>query len=498
MRSKNVFFSLTTSIVYQIVLIISNFIIVRLMISTYGSEVNGLNSSIQQLINYINIVEAGIALTAIQSLYRPLVDNNWKAINSILVATKNLYTKTGIVFILFTTIFSFLYPVFLNTDISYSNIVKLFFVMAGGSIIEYFLNGKLRVLLMADQKSYMLNFFQTLSLLFSTILKIVLINIGAHYIIVQSLGMIALLLRYILSKWYIKVKYKEISFDEKPDYSALKNRWSVLFHQFSGLVIFNSPIIIISIFVGLEEASIYSVYNIVFSGLLMIITMFSKSTVASFGNLLFEASEDQVKTVFNQYQILFFCFGLWLYTVAFLMTNSFVYLYTKNIGEVSYIDNKLVILFSIIGLLNMIRVPNNTMIEAAGHYKQTQFRAFLEAIINLIFSLALVQVIGIYGVLVGGIISFLYRSLDIIIYSSIKILKISPYITFRNVIINFIFPIVFISFAKDIIEKSISNWYDWFFIAMIVSLFVAVGIILINAIFNRTAIYELRKRFLKK
>ncbi len=117
MRSRNVLYSLISSIGYQIVLILSNFIVIRLMINTYGSEVNGLNASIQQLINYINIVEAGIALTAIQSLYKPLSKNDWLSINDILTATKKLYTKSGIIFIGISLIVSIVYPHILETEI---------------------------------------------------------------------------------------------------------------------------------------------------------------------------------------------------------------------------------------------------------------------------------------------------------------------------------------------------------------------------------------------
>ena len=52
--------------------------------------------------------------------------------------------------------------------------------------------------------------------------------------------------------------------------------------------------------------------------------------------------------------------------------------YTKG-----YVDVKLAVLFMLIGFANNIRIPCLTMINAAGHFKETQWRAILEAVINI-------------------------------------------------------------------------------------------------------------------
>ena len=63
-----------TSMVSQIVVMAAGMITPRLMIATYGSEMNGLVSSLNQFISYITLVEAGIGGAAIYSLYKPLAE----------------------------------------------------------------------------------------------------------------------------------------------------------------------------------------------------------------------------------------------------------------------------------------------------------------------------------------------------------------------------------------------------------------------------------------
>mgnify|MGYP001035014822 CR=1 FL=1 len=49
-----------TSMISQIVVMAAGMITPRLMIATYGSEMNGLVSSLNQFISYLTLVEAGI------------------------------------------------------------------------------------------------------------------------------------------------------------------------------------------------------------------------------------------------------------------------------------------------------------------------------------------------------------------------------------------------------------------------------------------------------
>ena len=65
---KFVYNSMSTAIM-QIFTMVVGFIIPKVMLNSYGSEINGLVSSISQFIAYFNLVEAGLAGAAIYSLY---------------------------------------------------------------------------------------------------------------------------------------------------------------------------------------------------------------------------------------------------------------------------------------------------------------------------------------------------------------------------------------------------------------------------------------------
>ena len=61
-----------SNILLQIVTIISAFIIPKLILMTFGSEVNGLVASLNQFLSYISLLEGGVNGVIMASLYKPL------------------------------------------------------------------------------------------------------------------------------------------------------------------------------------------------------------------------------------------------------------------------------------------------------------------------------------------------------------------------------------------------------------------------------------------
>ena len=68
----------------QIVAMISGFVIPKIMLIFYGSEINGIVTSITQLISYLILLEAGLSGATVFSLYKPIAVHDTYGINRIL------------------------------------------------------------------------------------------------------------------------------------------------------------------------------------------------------------------------------------------------------------------------------------------------------------------------------------------------------------------------------------------------------------------------------
>ena len=168
------------------------------------------------------------------------------------------------------------------------------------------------------------------------------------------------------------------------------------------------------------------------------------------------------------------------------MILPFVSIYTRGITDIQYIDAFLPVLFTLILLMNQIRVPAIVTINVAGAFKETQNGAIIEALINIIVSLVLFffTPLGLYGLLIGTVCSYIYRTSDVIIYvykhlierNIIKYLKLIFVNTVTAIIIYILFNVIF--------PVTVSSFIEWIIKAIIISLVTTVIYIITNYCIN--------------
>ena len=110
--------NLISSLVYQVVLIALSFLLPRLYLENFGSEVNGVLSTIKQIFAYMVLLESGIGLATTQSLYKPVAEKNHSKVNSVISATNNDYVKIGVVYSIIVLLIAFVYEFIVPTNIS--------------------------------------------------------------------------------------------------------------------------------------------------------------------------------------------------------------------------------------------------------------------------------------------------------------------------------------------------------------------------------------------
>ncbi len=96
------------AMISQIMIIIVGFFLSQVLIKNYGSETNGLISSLQQIIAYFTLAEAGLLGTTTFALYKPLAENNLYEVKRILAAAKKFYHSAGIIYFILLTVSIFL------------------------------------------------------------------------------------------------------------------------------------------------------------------------------------------------------------------------------------------------------------------------------------------------------------------------------------------------------------------------------------------------------
>lgn len=482
MRTKKALINLMANLVFFIVSALAGFVLPSLFIKHYGSETNGLIGSIKQFIAYLALVEAGVGAASIAALYVPLTHNETRTVNNILTATRHFYQRSGHIFLALLIVIAACYPWLVREEINPVISCLMVLILGLGGVAEYYLIGKYRVLLTADQKSYVLSMIQTGSILLSTATSVILVYNNANILIVQAIASLIYLSRYFIIKGYFYRHYPYVDFRGIPHFSAISQRWSAFIHQIAGIVVFNSPIVIITVFCGLKDVSVYVVYAMVFTAVGSIMGMFSNGLLASFGEVIALKDIEVFRKAYNNFEYIFYGVLAWAFTCTALLIMPFMNVYTANFADFNYIRPDVAALFVLVGVANNIRIPPNIVVAAAGHFRETQYRAILEAVVNIVASLILVQYLGLVGVLLGSVCSYSYRTIDFILYAAKHIHKQSPLGSLRRLVVNGL--LGFVSALPFILLWPIvaTNYLEWFLWATGVSLSVLAVIVAGNVI----------------
>ena len=92
-RRKLLAYNTGSSLILQITTVICGFIVPRLILQTYGSEVNGLINSITQFLAIIAFLELGVGAVIQSSLYKPLAEKDDKEISKIVVSGQEFFSR---------------------------------------------------------------------------------------------------------------------------------------------------------------------------------------------------------------------------------------------------------------------------------------------------------------------------------------------------------------------------------------------------------------------
>lgn len=494
MRTQKSIVNILVGVLLQLTVMLCGFLVKNIFIEVYGSTVNGLVGAVDQIISSLAIVEGGISAASVAMLYAPLQDRSYKKIEDILDSSRKFFIKSGFIYLLLVTLIIIFYPYLVAQQVPITEVRLLIIVLSAGGVIEFFLFSKYKVLLIADQKIYILDMLQAVSQIVSTVVILFLIQNNVHYLIVRSMGAVVIAARLLMVYLYFRKTYPQLKFGRSKEKVDLPQRWGVLYHQISSVVLYNTDLFLITVFMGagsLVEVSIYGVYNLIALSVINIISSITSGVQASFGDLLVSKDETKIKSVFRKFELITFYIISIIYICFTVLLGPFIQVYTASFTDANYINFGFVVLFSIIVVCQGIRIPTVTVVAAAGHYKQTQFRALAEATINIVVSIALIPIFKVYGILLGTITAYLYRNTDLLLYVNKYLIKgiLTP--TLKRMIM-FISTIVATSASllylmKDIVIYSYFQWIG-----------LGIGVFIVAVIVITTVTYIIHKEDVKE
>lgn len=112
-------------------------------------------------------------------------------------------------------------------------------------------------------------------------------------------------------------------------------------------------------------------------------------------------------------------------------------------------------------MFNCFRIPYQTIVYAAGHFKQTRNGSIVEVILNLSISIILVIKIGLIGVAIGTLVGSIFRTLQYGIYLSRNIIVRSNWLFYTKIVISLLETMIIYIISSIFINISNVSYFGW-------------------------------------
>ena len=153
-RGKKLAYNTISSLLLQLTNVISGFIVPRLILGAFGSNVNGLVNSITQFLGVITLLDLGVGAVVQSALYKPLANNDNKTISKIYVSANRFFKKLALILLMYVLILIALYPFLVNKSFGFIYTATLIGAICISSFAQYYFGIVNSILLSADQKGY--------------------------------------------------------------------------------------------------------------------------------------------------------------------------------------------------------------------------------------------------------------------------------------------------------------------------------------------------------
>ena len=480
-KSKNrLLTNMLSYAVLQIVNMLVGLFLPRLYLAVYGSEINGIISTINSFTTYFAYLEAGLGLTLIHSLFKPLAENDTESTNGVLSYSKKQYQKISYLYFILVVILSLVFPFLkIAKDIGKVEFIFLVFVIGSYGALDFYSMAKYRVLLTADRKEYVISNAMILAQLLRVVFVWILLKFNISVVFVKTVPIFTLLVRSVVLKIYVAKKYPNYSFVApiSQKISVSKDRWDALLLQISISTSVSLPTIIVSQVLGYKEANVFAVYSLVISAMISIISALSSGVSPMLGRSIAQGKE--IGKTYDVYDFIVSITIAIVFSITVIMIIPFVSLYTNVVDDVNYIVPSYAILFCVWAAIYSYRIPVTAVINAAGIYRPNRIHNTINLAVQVIGGIVAAIVFGVLGVLIVMIVAALHRNISLSIVNSKEVLHngISKSIIRQIAMILVIvgnFAIAYLPIQNMV--NSVGSWIAWALIISVVEVVVC-GII---------------------
>ena len=407
-RLKNSALNFASGFLGRVLTILLNFVVRTIFIYCLNEAYLSVNGLYSNILTVLSLAELGFGSAMVYRMYAPVAVKDYQKTAALLQFYKKIYIIIGVViFLLGLCVIPFMdYIIKDKPDISGLTLYYILFLV--NTSISYWFSSYKASVLYADQKEYIKTNVQNTMAILQSGLQIVLLLLFRKYLLyllIQLAGNIFLNLyvAHLVDKRYPEIQtYQGASLSAEERVQIRKDTEALVLSRFGHVALNGTDNIIISAVVGVLWVGRLSNYTLICDSVTSVLCQITAAITGSLGN--FFATEDKHAgyALFKKVEFLNF----WLYGFSFIalvtLLDPFVQIWAGGRFVLGLpISIAIAINFFVAGYMNTLWVFRSTL----GLFKQGKFRPILVAILNIVLSIVLGRLWGVFGVLFATFLS---------------------------------------------------------------------------------------------
>lgn len=395
-RLHNTVRNMSWQLAYQILIMTLGVILPKFIISVYGSEVNGLTSTIKHVLTLVTIVQAGLGTSATYLMYKPLEENDRVRIASLLLSIKRIYKTIAFAVAGVGLAASLILAFTVEGSIAGKYIFIASFITCIDSSLSLYFTAACNLFLNAKQDKYLISIVSLITGTLNYAIQIVILILKPTFLFLYFDNMFICILNIVILTIIFRKKYEPYRPTEDEDKNVgqvpIPGVTHAALNEAAHSAVYGMVTVIVSIMGNLKDASVLSVYLMVINLISTLSNVAYTSFVPSYGSMVAEGNMEKTNRIFEIFQFSFFAMTTFLFMCTTVLFIPFVQLYTRGVTDAEYVNELLMILCIAYGLFYAFRIPYNNTVSVTGLFKETCKQPVICAIIAIALMFGLTRI----------------------------------------------------------------------------------------------------------
>ncbi len=406
-RTKNAIRIIIFGFVCKIINIFLPFLSRTAILYIVGEKYLGLSSLFSSILSFLSLAELGVGSAMVYSMYKPIADNDNVTLRALLNLYKNIYRFIGtVIFVLGLILVPFLNQLIREELPGDVNLYVLYFFYLFNATLSYWLFAYKNALLQAYQRN---DIESKISIVITPLSYVVMLvglfltrNYYAYIIWLPIFTVLTNLIRMVYVDRLFPGLKPQGRISPELRKSIIKKTAALIGTKLNTVVLNAADNIVMAAFFGLTTIAIYGNYFYILSSIAGFLAICYSSMTAGLGNSLAIESVEKNYRDFLKFSFLNFWLVGWCAICLVCLYQPFMQIW---VGEDLMFPFYLVLEFGLYFYVLQIRKIPVVYKDAAGIWWEDRFRPYVCMVVNVVLNVALVQVIGISGIILSSVFS---------------------------------------------------------------------------------------------